>query len=651
MNQGETIGQLCLPVRLDEISNYQISVPGQVIVPNHGCNFENLTAYSYSLLQGGGNSGPYKIDSWTVNGIVYTGMVSNTTELTAWMNANDPAGDWSNNSSASVIMGGNPSTTYGDMQLTHQVTWIESTLNPNTTGVATGTEVDVPIGNAESMLVTIRDIRTCCEETVLMRRCDAPVGRCTEEIVSSNQETVTITDCNTTGDVCVDIPLQNILNYDITVNGTVYTGGFRGCDFDTLYAYTYFTMPDQGNNGPYRLRSWTVDGLTFSGDFNNLTELVAMMNAWDVGGDWIQDASTLTLQGGIAARKYGTMDIEQVNTGAFAILELNSNLLPMGTKLAFAQGTHNVVFTNKTTDCEDDLSVSVICNEAKPECDDFIANSSETLSIVSCNDLAAFCIEIAGSDLGLYSIELNGSMYTGAIDKCETDDSAVQLYVGEGAHTFTITNQLTECSDEIFVTVNCLRTDGSKVPTTTLGSEGVITMDTERTALVPEAGEDETVTQMNQSARINVTANDRLADERATLKITETPEHGTLTINSDNTVTYEPTEGYCHPRQADYFKYEICNDKGCDEAQVKVIIDCAPIKVYSAFSPNNDGMNDYFKVEGLEAYPENELKVFNRFGVLLYEQSDYQNDWNGDSEGEPLPVSYTHLTLPTILLV
>ena len=162
-------------------------------------------------------------------------------------------------------------------------------------------------------------------------------------------------------------------------------------------------------------------------------------------------------------------------------------------------------------------------------------------------------------------------------------------------------------------------------------------MDTERTVLVPEAGEDETVTQMNQSARINVTANDRLADERATLKITETPEHGTLTINSDNTVTYEPTEGYCHPRQVDYFKYEICNDKGCDEAQVKVIIDCAPIKVYSAFSPNNDGMNDYFKVEGLEAYPENELKVFNRFGGLLFEQSDYQNDWNGDSEGEPLP--------------
>ena len=61
------------------------------------------------------------------------------------------------------------------------------------------------------------------------------------------------------------------------------------------------------------------------------------------------------------------------------------------------------------------------------------------------------------------------------------------------------------------------------------------------------------------------------------------------------------------------------------------------IKVYSGFSPNRDGINDYFTIDGLAAYPTNELKVFNRFGQLLFKQKNYQNDWNGEVNGEILP--------------
>jgi len=48
-------------------------------------------------------------------------------------------------------------------------------------------------------------------------------------------------------------------------------------------------------------------------------------------------------------------------------------------------------------------------------------------------------------------------------------------------------------------------------------------------------------------------------------------------------------------------------------------------------------VNDYFKIEGLEAYPENELKIFNRFGKLLYEKAGYDNSWGGEVDGEILP--------------
>lgn len=47
------------------------------------------------------------------------------------------------------------------------------------------------------------------------------------------------------------------------------------------------------------------------------------------------------------------------------------------------------------------------------------------------------------------------------------------------------------------------------------------------------------------------------------------------------------------------------------------------------FSPNGDGINDYLEIPGLEAYPDNELIVFNRWGHIVYRAVNYQQDWNG----------------------
>jgi len=53
------------------------------------------------------------------------------------------------------------------------------------------------------------------------------------------------------------------------------------------------------------------------------------------------------------------------------------------------------------------------------------------------------------------------------------------------------------------------------------------------------------------------------------------------------------------------------------------------LTVYNEFTPNNDGVNDLFRIDCLESYPNNELKVFNRYGALVYSKQHYENDWNG----------------------
>ena len=46
-------------------------------------------------------------------------------------------------------------------------------------------------------------------------------------------------------------------------------------------------------------------------------------------------------------------------------------------------------------------------------------------------------------------------------------------------------------------------------------------------------------------------------------------------------------------------------------------------EVYNGMSPGSDGFNDYFKITGIEKYPNNTVKIFNRWGVVVYEAKGY----------------------------
>ena len=50
---------------------------------------------------------------------------------------------------------------------------------------------------------------------------------------------------------------------------------------------------------------------------------------------------------------------------------------------------------------------------------------------------------------------------------------------------------------------------------------------------------------------------------------------------------------------------------------------------YSAFTPNFDGDNDYFFIGNIEKYPDNVLKIYNRYGQLIFTATSYANNWDG----------------------
>jgi gliding motility-associated-like protein len=68
----------------------------------------------------------------------------------------------------------------------------------------------------------------------------------------------------------------------------------------------------------------------------------------------------------------------------------------------------------------------------------------------------------------------------------------------------------------------------------------------------------------------------------------------------------------------------------CGTATDSVIVKVYPgLFVPNAFSPNNDGINDTWRIETLQAYPGAEVKIYNRFGELIYTYSNGSAWWNG----------------------
>lgn len=62
------------------------------------------------------------------------------------------------------------------------------------------------------------------------------------------------------------------------------------------------------------------------------------------------------------------------------------------------------------------------------------------------------------------------------------------------------------------------------------------------------------------------------------------------------------------------------------------------VVIYNLVSPDGDGKNDYFVIDNINKYPNNKVEVFNRWGVKVYETTDYDNAQNnnvfrGYSEG------------------
>ena len=139
----------------------------------------------------------------------------------------------------------------------------------------------------------------------------------------------------------------------------------------------------------------------------------------------------------------------------------------------------------------------------------------------------------------------------------------------------------------------------------------------------------------------NVLDNDRYADGNALEHLDKVEI--TMLEGQESRANIEPNGNVVIPQGApagEYtLKYNLCmkdHPTICAEAKVKIVIlEDKPIVIHNGISANGDGVNDGFIIEHIEGYPKNNLKIFNRWGVLVYEKDGYTNSepFDGHSNG------------------
>lgn len=83
----------------------------------------------------------------------------------------------------------------------------------------------------------------------------------------------------------------------------------------------------------------------------------------------------------------------------------------------------------------------------------------------------------------------------------------------------------------------------------------------------------------------------------------------------------------------------LTSDYGCGTSEDSVFIKVfSKLFIPNAFSPNRDGLNDTWKIEPLEAYPSAVLKVFNRYGQMIFSNNGISKQWDGKYKGTLQPV-------------
>ena len=424
------------------------------------------------------------------------------------------------------------------------------------------------------------------------------------------QDSVIITNaCTDSTKACVTIPFNMIPDYNVTLNGATYRGTLQGCRNDTTLNYSYALLVSSNAMGPYDMTSWTVNGTTFSATgISSMQALVDTMNRLDPTGNWMLNSSGKVIVLGHLGKTYGNLVLRAPNSSV-TTLATNIGISAKATNFSVLRGRSTLVFTNRLTGCVDSVVVNAAC---------ITPQRIETTMLKGKTD--TFCIntgQLLGTNYRIRTLVNGTNRYVTYANLAGTMCvSRAALNVGTEGITYVVSDEY-GMNDTIYVTTHV----------------------TQLAIAIrkPVALNDKVSTPKSQPVYVNIVDNDTIFTNKGVVTIITEPKRGKAIVTADLRILYTPDANYCNGAKPEVLRYSICNQAGCDTATVEITVICDKLKVFTGFSPNNDGVNDFFVIEGAESLPNNTLTIYNRWGNQVLSTKGYKNDWGGTWNGSIVP--------------
>jgi gliding motility-associated-like protein/uncharacterized delta-60 repeat protein len=258
----------------------------------------------------------------------------------------------------------------------------------------------------------------------------------------------------------------------------------------------------------------------------------------------------------------------------------------------------------------------------------FFIHINSATPVITFNDQGGlvgskFALAVRANTPGTFYFSQSGS--TQYLSFYSTDSMQV---LGEGSTTMTVTFSPAS-SNYVYGT------------TATATVSGYLTI------MPPDAFDDQAVlTQgVDTQASINVLANDVSYTGQIVPSLTDldpntpglqtsfvSPALGSFYVDSLGNVIYTPFQGFVGSGS---ITYTITDTRGQVSAPASIMVTVnvpgakPALKATELFTPNNDGLNEAFVIGYVDLTKENQLKIFDRNGEMLYSQSNYKNDWTG----------------------
>ena len=453
--------------------------------------------------------------------------------------------------------------------------------------------------------------------------------------ILSDTISASTSDCVSGLDLCFPVNYNEIGNYQILVDGQVYTDIIFGCDFDKTYTY-FLGFVTGGVNGTYNF-DWNLNGSTQSATVTGFAAITDSMNTWDPQSNWTFDNVNMTIVGGeLSGNSYGDIDLFHIATNSISNISPNDVNVALGSVINVPPTASQIVIFDTVNVCIDTAIIQTYCTPI----DTFVVSVPVNDSLVYCVsttdlpgtpvsienvcpsasgtdatvtiDSATYCVTITGNtlggvdtacivicdDLGVCDTTILIIPVTPSVDTIyttiPTDDTSVVCIPVDQLVGTTFTTIDLNCIAPVFGSVvsvsdTCITYDAGPTPGTdvicvvTVDSTGtpdttiiIITVsDTLNMNVAPPIGiNDINVTTVNIPVSGNVLTNDIDTDNEGlyAAQITTPTIHGTVTLDTNGTYIYIPNANFTG---IDQFWYEVC-DNGtptlCDNALVTITV-------------------------------------------------------------------------------